>query len=146
MYRDMNIWTEIRRLVLSGQKSKRAVCEEYQIHWKTLEKILAHEEPPGYRMQKPRAKPKLGRFLPIIHEILKQDRKAPRKQRHTAKRIFERLRDEYGYEGKLTVVKDAVRAWKRTRAEVFMPLSHRPGHQGRSFDTKCNRPAGGSIR
>jgi len=123
----MNMWTEIRRLVLTEQKSKRAICEEYEIHWKTLQKILAYEEPPGYRSSKPRARPKLGPFLPIIHEILKQDQKAPKKQRHTAKRIFERLRDEYGYEGKLTVVKDAVRAWKQTRAEVFMPLSHRPG-------------------
>ena len=123
----MNMWTEIRRLVLTKQKSKRAICEEYEIHWKTLQKILAHEEPPGYRLKKPRPKPKLERFLPIIHEILKQDQKAPKKQRHTAKRIFERLRDEYGYAGKLTVVKDAVRAWKQTRAEVFMPLAHRPG-------------------
>lgn len=127
MYHDMNIWTEIRRLVLTNQKSKRAICEEYEIHWKTLQKILAYEEPPGYRLKKPRLKRKLERFLPIIHEILKQDQKAPKKQRHTAKRIFERLRDEYHYEGKLTVVKDAVRAWKQTRAEVFMPLSHRPG-------------------
>jgi len=127
VYHDMNMWTEIRRLVLTKQKSKRAICEEYEIHWKTLQKILAHEEPPGYRLKKPRPKPKLEPFLPILHEILKQDRKAPKKQRHTAKRIFERLRDEYGYEGKLTVVKDAVRAWKQTRAEVFMPLAHRPG-------------------
>ena len=123
----MNMWTEIRRLVLTNQKSKRAICEEYGIHWKTLQKILAHEEPPGYQLKKPRPKPKLERFLPIIHEIFKQDHKAPKKQRHTAKRIFERLRDEYGYEGKLTVVKDAVRAWKQTQAEVFMPLAHRPG-------------------
>jgi len=121
VYHDMNIWTEIRRLVLTKQKSKRAICEEYKIHWKTLQKILLHEEPPGYRLKKPRPKLKLEPFLPIIQEILKQDQKAPKKQRHTAKRIFERLRDEYGYEGKLTVVKDAVRAWKQSRAEVFMP-------------------------
>lgn len=129
----MNMWTEIRRLVLTGEKSKRAVCDQYEIHWKTLQKILAHEEPPGYRLRKPRPKPKLGPFLSIIHEILKQDRKAPKKQRHTAKRIFERLRDEYGYEGKLTVVKDAVREWKRSRAEVFMPLSHRPAESQVDF-------------
>src|SRR5512142_1538700 len=44
-------------------------------------------------------------LLPIVHQILKDDRKAPRKQRHTAKRIFERLRDEHRFAGKLTVVK-----------------------------------------
>jgi hypothetical protein len=43
----MNMWTEIRRLVLTGQRSKRAICREYEIHWETLEKILNHSEPPG---------------------------------------------------------------------------------------------------
>src|SRR5262249_22937137 len=55
------------------------------------------------------------------------DKKAPRKQRHTARRIFERLRDEHGYQGGLTVVKEAVAArWPRS-AEVFVPLAHPPG-------------------
>ena len=66
-------------------------------------------------------------LLPVIHQILKDDGKAPRKQRHTARRIFERLRDEHGYSGKLTIVKEAVAAWRRSRAEVFVPLIHRPG-------------------
>ena len=102
-------------LVLTKRKSKRAIWEEYKVHGRTLEKTLAHEEPPGYRLSNPDPSPKLGQFVPIIHEILKQDQQAPKKQRHTAKRIFERLRDEYGYEGKLTIVKDAVRAWKLVR-------------------------------
>jgi hypothetical protein len=42
MLRDMHNWTEIRRLVLTEKKSKRAVCREFSIHWKTLEKILQH--------------------------------------------------------------------------------------------------------
>jgi transposase len=63
----------------------------------------------------------------VIESILQQDRLAPPKQRHTAKRIFERLRDEHGYSGRLTVVKDAVRALRRQHEEVFVPLSHRPG-------------------
>ena len=56
VYCEMKMWTEIRRLVLDGEESKRAICQEYGIHWKTLEKILAHEEPPGYR-QKERPTP-----------------------------------------------------------------------------------------
>ena len=84
----MHLWTEIRRLVLTKQKSKRAICQEYHLHWKTLEKNLHHAEPPGYRQRQPRAKPKLDRFLPIIHEILEQDKKSPPKQRHTIKRIL----------------------------------------------------------
>src|SRR5512144_1690375 len=123
----MENWAEIRRRVLVGGLSKRAACREYDIHWDTLQKILDHPEPPGYRRTAPRTKPKLDPFLPVIHQILEGDTKAPRKQRHTARRLFERLRGEYGYTGGLTVVKDAVRAWRRGRAEVFVPLAHRPG-------------------
>lgn len=95
--------------------------------WQTLKKILAHTEPPGYRQSQPRPKRKLESFLPIIHQILTDDRQAPKKQRHTAQRIFERLRDEYQFPGKPTIVKDAVRAWKQSHQEVFLPLSHPPG-------------------
>ncbi len=52
----------------------------------------------------------------------------PKKQRHTAQRIFERLRDEHGFTGGITVVTDYVREKKRRTQEVFVPLSHSPGH------------------
>ncbi len=123
----MLLWTEIRRRVLTEQLSKRQACQEYGLHWHTLTKILEHSEPPGYRQAQPRRKRKLAPFLPIIDEILKQDRHAWRKQRHTAKRIFDRLRAEHGYDGGYTIVKDAVRAWRNQHAEVFMPLVHPPG-------------------
>ncbi len=123
----MQLWTEIRRRVLTEGLSKRQACREYGLHWHTLTKILAHSEPPGYRQTRQRPKRKLEPFLPIIHEILKQDRDAPRKQRHTAKRIFDRLRAEHGYDGGYTIVKDAVRAWRHRHAEVFVPLVHPPG-------------------
>ncbi len=127
VFTDMENWAEIRRRVLVDGQSKRSVCREFDIHWDTLRKILNHPEPAGYRRAGPRPKPKLEPFLPVIHQILKDDGKAPRKQRHTARRIFERLRDEHGYGGKLTIVKQAVAAWRRSRAEVFIPLTHRPG-------------------
>jgi transposase len=123
----MEKWTEVRRRVLTREITKRAACKAYGLHWKTLRKILEHVEPPGYRRVKPRAKPKLGPFLPWIHEVLEADRGAPPKQRHTAQRIFDRLRAEQGYTGGVSVVKDAVRAWKQSRREVFVPLSHPPG-------------------
>ena len=116
----------MRRRVLTGELSKRAACREYEIHWQTLVKILSHSEPPGYQKTKPRLS-KVDAFVPIIEEILKSDRQVHRKQRHTARRIFERLRDEHGYVGGETVVKDAVRAWKQQHREVFLPLSHPPG-------------------
>lgn len=123
----MENWAEIRRRVLVDGQSKRSVCREFAIHWDTLTKILTHPEPPGYRRTAPRPEPKLDPFLGVIHQILRDDQKAPRKQRHTARRIFERLRDEHGYTGGLTTVEEAVAAWKLRRAEVFVPLVHRPG-------------------
>src|SRR5947208_15968690 len=123
----MENWAEIRRRVLVDDQSKRSVCREFDIHWDTLQKILDHPEPPGYRRTAPRPHPKLDPFLPVIHQILEDDRKAPRKQRHTARRIFERLRDEHGYQGGLTIVKQAVAARRLRSAEVFVPLAHPPG-------------------
>src|SRR6516165_1962491 len=116
----MENWAEIRRRVLVDGLSKRAACREYDIHWDTLKKILENPEPPGYRRTAPRPKPKLEPFLPVVHQILEGDKKAPRKQRHTARRIFERLRDEHGYTGGLTVVKEAVAAWKTRSATVAL--------------------------
>ena len=127
MYTNMDQWAEIRRRVLVEGASKRSIQREYKIHWKTLQKILREAEPPGYRQTQPRPKKKLGPFLGVLEEILRQDQDAPRKQRHTAKRIFERLRDEHGYTGGLTMVKGAVQAWRQKRSEVFVPLSHPPG-------------------
>jgi transposase len=127
VYTDMENWAEIRRRVLVDGLGKRAACREYDIHWDTLQKILEHPEPPGYRRTVPRPRPKLDPFLGVIHQILQDDKKAPRKQRHTARRIFQRLRDEHGYTGGLSIVKEAVAAWRARSAEVFVPLAHPPG-------------------
>lgn len=123
---DMELWSEVRRRVLTGEMSKRAACQHYGIHWQTLAKMLEHPEPPGYRLTQKRSS-KLEPFLPTIDEIPSTDRAVHRKQRHMAKRIFERLRDEHGYDGGETIVKDAVRSWKQQNREVFLPLLHPPG-------------------
>jgi transposase len=142
----MEFWKEVRRQVLTSELSQRAACEKYALGWHTLKKILAHEEPPGYRQSQPRRKRKLEPFLPIIHQLLEVDRQAPRKQRHTAQRIFERLRDEHGYSGGQTVVKDAVRAWKAGHREVFLPLSHPPGEAQVDFGEATIRLEGQEMK
>jgi transposase len=123
----MHLWTEVRRAVLVGGMSRRDACKKYNLNFRTIQKILAHEEPPGYRRKYLRQKPMLGPFIPIIHEIIEADKKVHKKQRHTQRRIFERLRDEHGYTGGVTVVRDEIRRYKQSSAEVFMPLSHPPG-------------------
>ena len=146
MFTDMENWAEIRRRVLVDGLSKRAACREYR---HPLEDPQARSSPtpsrPAIAAPGPRPRPKLEPLLPVVHQILEDDRKAPRKQRHTAERIFERLRDEHGYEGGLTVVKDAVRAWRAPHAEVFVPLAHPPGEAQADFGeaevTLDGRPA-----
>src|SRR6516162_6510336 len=118
----MEKWAEIRRRVLTGELSMRQACSEYGLNFRTISKVVHHAEPPPFRIDKPRRKPTLGRFLPIIHQILDDDRHAPPKQRHTARRLFERLRDEHGYPGCHSIVRDAVRRYKQSQAEVFVPL------------------------
>ena len=126
MLTDMQMWTQIRRRVLVEGVSKRQILRETGLHWKTLEKILTFSEPPGYRLSAVRPQPKLGPFLDRIRQIIRDDQQFPRKQRHTARRIFECLKSE-GYTGGETQVKKAVREIKRKNREVFVPLVHRPG-------------------
>ncbi len=124
----MDEWTEIRRKVLVEGASKRSIYRDYGIGHQALAKILANAEPPGYQMAEVRRKPVLGPFLGVIDEILAADKEAPPKQRHTARRIFERLRDEYGYTGCYSQVQTAVQRAKQYSKEAFVPLSHPPGH------------------
>ena len=133
MYDDMEQWISIRRRVLVDGVSKRQILRETGMHWRTLEKILEHGVPPGYRRSGPPPKPKIGPYLPKITEILDADRQMPRKQRHTAKRIWQRLIDEEGFDGGYTTVKDAVRELQDRRQEVFVPLEHRPGEAQMDF-------------
>ncbi|MCP4542526.1 MAG: IS21 family transposase [Chloroflexi bacterium] len=126
VYAQMEFWNDIRRRVRVEGQSKRKVMRETGVHWETLKKILGNSSPPGYRLSQPRPEPKIGPFRERITHIIESDKDVHRKQRHTAKRIFDRLKAE-GYTGGYTQVKEAVREIKKTGREVFMPLVHRPG-------------------
>ena len=127
MYK-VDVYLRVRRAVMVEGKSIREVSREFGLHRDTVRKMLAYSVPPGYRRQTAPRRPKLEPFTGVIDRILEDDLARPRKQRHTAKRIFERLRDEYGYDGGYTTVKDYVREHRRQAREMFVPLSHAPGH------------------
>ena len=124
----VEIYAAVRRFVFIEGKSRREAARVFGLSRDTIAKMCRYSAPPGYVRTKTPKRPKLGPLLPVIEAILETDKTAPPKQRHTAKRIFERLRDEHGFAGGYTVVKDYVRLARTRSREVFVPLAHRPGH------------------
>ena len=86
-------YLRVRRAVMVEGMSIREASRMLGLHRDTVRKMLAHSVPPGYRRQTAPKWPKLEPFTGVIDQILEKDGLVPRKQRHTAKRIYERLRD-----------------------------------------------------
>ena len=123
----VDVYLLIRRAVMVEGMSVREASRVFGLHRHTVRKILAYSVPLGFRRQTLPRRPKLGALTGVIDRVLEEDYRVPRKQRHTAKRIFDRLRDEYGFDGGYTIVKDYVREHRRRVREMFVPLSHPPG-------------------
>src|SRR4029078_6198280 len=106
--RGVELYAKARHAVRIEGLSERAAARRFGIDPRTVAKMMRFSVPPGYRRTKPPVKPKLGGFISIIDRLLTEDKSRPKKQQHTAKRIFERLRDEHGFEGGITIVKEYV--------------------------------------
>ena len=141
----VDLYRRVRQACHVGGMSARAAARHFGIDRKTVSKILKHSVPPGYRRDGPPARPKLDPFTGLIDRILEDDKSMLKKQRHTAKRIFERLRDEHGFTGGITIVTDYVREKKRQSREVFVPLAHAPGHAQVDFGEALGE-IGGVVR
>jgi transposase len=113
--------------------SEREAARQFGLARETVRKMLRYSVPPGYRRQQPARRPKLDAWVGAIDQILEQDKAENKKQRHTAKRIFERLRDEHAYTGGYTIVKDYVRLRKLSQREMFVPLDHPAGDAQADF-------------
>jgi transposase len=124
----------VRRSVIVDGMSRRAAAREYGVNRRTVDKIVANAAPPGYNISAGRRKPVLGEYLAKIEEILLNDEKlAPDKQLHTGARIFERLRDEYGYKGGSTQVREYISELRARSKEAFIPLVSLPGEAQSDF-------------
>jgi transposase len=130
---EVEIYGRVRRAVLVEGKSQRAVAREFGLSRDTVRKMLQYAVPPGYQRQQPIRRPKLGPWLGVIDAILEDDKQRPVKQRHTAKRIFDRLKQEHGFTGGYTIVKDYVRGEEVRGREMFVPLMHAPGEAQADF-------------
>src|SRR5712671_6402790 len=124
----VEIYAAVCRFVFIEGKSRREATRVFGLSRDTISKMCRYSAPPGYVRSKAPERPKLGPLVPVIDAILESDKTAPPKQRHTAKRIFERLRLKHRFAGGYTVVKDYVRIARTRSREVFVPLAHPPGH------------------
>jgi transposase len=129
----VEVYARVRRSIQVDGMSQREAARQFGLARKTIRKMLAFSIPPGYGRKKPVVKPKLGPWLGIIDQILEDDKTQPKKQRHTAKRIWDRLKAEHAFAGGYTVVKDYVRDARVRHKEVFVPLAHPPGDAQADF-------------
>ena len=119
MYR-VELYAEVRRSVYVEGLSERGAARRFGLARETVRKMLRYSVPPGYRRAHPVRCPKLDGFTGVIDQILGDDQQRPKKQRHTAKRIWERLRAEHAFTGGYTIVKDYVREQTLGGQEMFV--------------------------
>ncbi len=118
MIRQMNRHHSIREIARRTGWSRQTVRKH----------LAGAAEPPVYRAAGPRPRPVMDPFTSIVEQWLTDDLTAPRKQRHTAKRVFDRLVDEYGFTGSEVTVRRAVARIRGKRIEAFVPLEAPWGH------------------
>jgi transposase len=138
----VELYLRVRQSVFVEGRSRRETARLFGIARKTVDKMCAFSAPPGYRRRSPPARPKLDGFTNIIDQILSEDQRMPAKQKHTAKRIFERLCDEYGFTGHYTIVKSYIHDRQVSSKEMFVPLHHPAGHAQVDFGEALGRIGG----
>jgi transposase len=125
----------IRRAHRDGMGIREIARRFHHSRQKVWQILRGESEPRPYAKRSSQRAPKLGPFKARILEILKQDVSSPPKQRHTAMRIFERLRDEDSddaddggrYQGGYDSVRRFVKQHRESKRETFIPLDHDPG-------------------
>ena len=118
--------------------SKSEISRRTNLNWRTVKKYAEKED--WNEKKEPNVEPEnypvLGKYIPTIDEWLEGDTKVPRKQRHTAKRIFTRLQEEYGYTGGYGSVKRYVKKKRyvmHSEKSGFLPIDHPMAHAQLDF-------------
>ena len=123
---------EIRRAFYLEGKSIRRIAREGHHDRATVRKAIHDAGPPHYTSIRPRPRPVLGPFIDYIDKWLKEDESRPHKQRHTARRIYHRLKDEHLFSGGESTVREYVHKHRNRQRPVFIPLSYEPGVDGQA--------------
>jgi transposase len=126
--------------------SRREAAQRFGVHRNTIAKMLLYAVPPGYRRRERPVSKKLEAHTAWIDGVLEGDNSVHKKQRHTGHRIFERLRDERGYSGGYTIVREYVALVTLRSREMFIPLSHVAGQAQVDFGEADGYIGGKKIR
>ena len=101
--KNVDLYGRVRHAVLIDGMSSRKRRGYLELIHAPSPRCWRFSFPPGYRRSQPVRRPKLDAFTGISDQTLEADKVVPKKQRHTSKRIFERLRDEHDFEGGITI-------------------------------------------
>jgi transposase len=123
----------IRRLHFIQRYSIREISKELHHSRDTVRKAIRDASVPKYHLAKARPSPVMDPFKSIIEKWLEEDRSQPRKQRHTAHRIYQRLVSEHSFSGGERTVREYVSRLKPNLQEMFIPLEFDPG-----ADAQCD--------
>lgn len=128
----VELFEEIRREYKYGVGTIKGVARKLGVHRRLVRQALKDALPPE-RKDPVRSRPKLGPVQAFIDEILEADRQAPRKQRHTAHRIYTRIDQELSHQVAESSVRRYVRERKRElglgSGEIYIPQSYQWGEQ-----------------
>ncbi|MEW6047427.1 MAG: IS21 family transposase, partial [Bacillota bacterium] len=117
----------IRKLYFVQRWSIRKISRELGYSRQSVRKAIASSAPPRYHLREPRPRPVVGPYRGVIEQWLRDDLEAPRKQRHTARRIYQRLVAEYGFTGGESTVRQVVAELRGRQVEPYIPLVAAPG-------------------
>jgi transposase len=136
----------IRKKHLVDDWPIRKISRQLGISRQAVRRALSSSDAPRYHLAKPRACPVMDPFRQIITTWLTDDQKAPPKQRHTAKRIYDRLVGEYKFKGAESTVRQFVAQLRPKVPEVFIPLQAAWGQQAQiDWGQATVRIAGGEV-
>lgn len=128
----VELFAAIRRAWEVEEQSIRSLAREHGIHRRLVRQALANAEPPPHRGRGRQPTVLTPALRGVVREWVVADRLAPRKQRHTAHRIYQRLVAEYGYGGGESTVRGYVRQQKQRlglKGDVYIPRDHQPGEE-----------------
>jgi len=147
----VELFEQIRRDRRAERSSIRELAGRHHVHRRTVRQALAGAVPPPRRAYSPRPRPAVDPYREVIDGWLLADREAPRKQRHTARRIWQRLVAEHGATlAEVTVSRYVARRRAELgldRVEVAVPQAHLPGAEAEvDFAEFCAVVAGALIK